>query len=55
MTPLNLPKGETSGLHLKELQHVTPLLWKGRGGSKEGLNNYDNILFLLFICIKKRK
>ena len=35
LTPLNLPKGDTSGLHIEQLQHLTPLLGRGRGRSKE--------------------
>ncbi len=36
LTPLILPKGETFGLHQKELQHLTPLLFPSLGGVRGG-------------------
>ncbi len=34
LTPLNLPKGETSNLYSNQHQSITPLLWRGWGRSK---------------------
>ena len=45
--PSKSPQGETFGLYSEELQFLTPLLGRGWGRSKVGINNSDIILFLL--------